>query len=238
MQSLQGKVALITGAGRGIGRATAIALAEEGVHVGLVGLTEANIENVSAELEHTGVKRSVAQGDVSDIDSVNQAVRKVSSELGPVDILINNAGIGKYGGFMDLNPEEWEKVIQVNLMGTYYITRAVLPGMVERKSGDIVNISSTSGLRGTPNSSAYSASKFGILGLSESLMQEVRKHNIRVNAITPSRVVTNFSGQYQEHEDTDHLMQPEDLAEYIVSQLKLNPRTFVKSASLWATNPF
>ncbi len=238
MQSLQGKVALITGAGRGIGRAAAIALAEEGVHVGLVGLTEANIENVSAELEHTGVKRSIAQGDVSDIESVNQAVRKVSSELGPVDILINNAGIGKYGGFMDLNPEEWEKVIQVNLMGTYYVTRAVLPSMVERKSGDIVNISSTSGLRGTPTSSAYSASKFGVLGLSESLMQEVRKHNIRVNAITPSRVVTNFSGQYQENDDTDHLMQPEDLAEYIVSQLKLNPRTFVKSASLWATNPF
>ncbi|WP_079528951.1 3-ketoacyl-ACP reductase [Halobacillus hunanensis] len=238
MQSLQGKVALITGAGRGIGRATAIALAEEGVHVGLVGLTEANIENVSAELEHTGVKRSIAQGDVSNIDSVNQAVKKVSSELGPVDILINNAGIGKYGGFMDLNPEEWEKVIQVNLMGTYYVTRAVLPSMVERKSGDIINISSTSGLRGTPTSSAYSASKFGVLGLSESLMQEVRKHNIRVNAITPSRVVTNFSGQHQENDDTDHLMQPEDLAEYIVSQLKLNPRTFVKSASLWATNPF
>ncbi|UOR10858.1 3-ketoacyl-ACP reductase [Halobacillus amylolyticus] len=238
MQSLQGKKALITGAGRGIGRATAIALAQEGVHIGLVGLTEAHLEKVSAELDSVGVKRSIVSADVSDIESVNQAVKKVKNDLGSIDILINNAGIGKYGGFMDLNPEEWEKVIQVNLMGTYYVTRAVLPGMVEQKSGDIVNISSTSGLRGTANSSAYSASKFGILGLSESLMQEVRKHNIRVNAITPSRVVTNFTGQYQADEETEHLMQPEDLAEYIVSQLKLNPRTFVKSASLWATNPF
>ncbi|UOQ95424.1 3-ketoacyl-ACP reductase [Halobacillus shinanisalinarum] len=238
MQSLQGKTALITGAGRGIGRATAIALAKEGVHVGLVGLTEANLEKVSAELESVGINISVASADVSDIESVNQAVKQVKSDLGSIDILINNAGIGKYGGFMDLNPEEWEKVIQVNLMGTYYVSRAVLPGMIEQKSGDIVNISSTSGLRGTANSSAYSASKFGILGLSESLMQEVRKHNIRVNAITPSRVATNFTGQYQADEETDHLMQPEDLAEYIISQLKLNPRTFVKSASLWATNPF
>lgn len=183
MQNLRGKNALITGAGRGIGRATAIAFAKEGIHVGLIGRTFENLEKVAKELEEYEVRVTVAVADVSENDSVMAAVEHVKSELGPIDILINNAGISKFGKFLELTPEEFKNIIDVNLMGMYYVTRAVLPDMIERKSGDIINISSTAGQKGGPVTSAYSASKFAVLGLTESLMYEVRKQHpcIRLN---------------------------------------------------------
>jgi 3-oxoacyl-[acyl-carrier protein] reductase len=238
MNSLTGKTALITGAGRGIGRATAIAVAKEGVHIGMIGLSMDNLEKVSAELAEFGVNVAAAAADVADLESVTHAVEHIKSELGPIDILINNAGIAKFGGFLELTPEEWEKIIQVNLMGVYNVTRAVLPEMIERKTGDIINISSSAGQRGAAVTSAYSASKFAVLGLTEALMLEVRKHNIRVTALTPSTVATDLAFETNLiAENRDNLMQPEDLAEMIVSQLKLNRRVFVKTAGLWTTNP-
>ena len=123
-------------------------------------------------------------------------------------------------------------------MGTYYVTRAVLPGMIEQSSGDIINISSTAGERGGAVTSAYSASKFGLLGLTESLMQEVRKHNIRVTALTPSTVATDLAfAENLTDGNPENVMQPEDLAELMVAQLKLHTRVFIKSAGLWSTNP-
>ncbi|KAB2332253.1 3-ketoacyl-ACP reductase [Cytobacillus depressus] len=238
MISLSGKTALITGAGRGIGRAAAIELAKEGVNIGLIGLNMSNLEKVSAELEQYDVIVSGAAANVADLESVQHAVEHIKSDLGPIDILINNAGVAKFGGFLDLTPEEWENIIQVNLMGVYNVTRAVLPEMIERKSGDIVNIASTAGLKGAPVTSAYSASKFAVLGLTESLMLEVRKHNIRVTALTPSTVATDLAIENKLiQENTENVMQPEDLAELIVAGLKLNPRVFVKTAGLWTTNP-
>ncbi|MCM3575031.1 3-ketoacyl-ACP reductase [Mesobacillus subterraneus] len=238
MESLKGKTALITGAGRGIGRAAAIALAKEGVNIGMIGLTLANLEKVTSEIEEYGVNVSGAVADVSDMESVQHAVGHITEELGSVDILINNAGIAKFGGFLDLDPQEWEKIIQVNLMGTYYVTRAVLPGMIERKTGDIINVASTAGQKGAPVTSAYSASKFGVLGLTESLMLEVRKHNIRVSALTPSTVATDLAIETNLTDgNPDKVMQPEDLAELMVAQLKLNRRVFIKTAGMWSTNP-
>ncbi|MEH7526220.1 3-ketoacyl-ACP reductase [Bacillus sp. JJ1503] len=238
MNSLSGKTALITGAGRGIGRATAIALAKEGVNIGLIGLNMSNLEKVSAELNQYDVKVSGAAENVSELESVQHAVDHIKSDLGPIDILINNAGVAKFGGFLDLTPEEWENIVRVNLMGVYNVTRAILPDMIDRKSGDIVNIASTAGLKGAPVTSAYSASKFAVLGLTESLMLEVRKHNIRVTALTPSTVATDLAIENKLiQENADNVMQPEDLAELIVAGLKLHPRVFVKTAGLWATNP-
>ncbi|MFY4775648.1 3-ketoacyl-ACP reductase [Metabacillus sp. RGM 3146] len=238
MSSLKGKAALITGAGRGIGKATAIALAKEGVHIGLIGRTLENLEKAAKELNEYGVKVTYAAVDVKDGASVSQAVEQIKAELGQIDILINNAGIAKFGGFLELSPEEWEDIIQVNLMGVYHVTRAVLPDMIQRKSGDIINISSTSGERGAPVTSAYSASKFAVMGLTESLMQEVRKHNIRVTALTPSTVATDLAKEADLTDgDPEKVMQPEDLAEIMVAQLKLHPRIFIKSAGMWSTNP-
>ncbi|WP_445491908.1 3-ketoacyl-ACP reductase [Niallia sp. 03133] len=238
MASLKGKTALITGAGRGIGRATAIALAQEGVNLGLIGLTLSNLEKVAEEVKQYGVSVSVATADVADNNSVIEAVNHITSELKQIDILINNAGIAKFGGFLDLSTEEWENIINVNVLGTYYVTKAVLPGMIERKSGDIINISSSAGQKGAPVTSAYSASKFAVLGLSESLMLEVRKHNIRVTALTPSTVATDLAIETNLTDgNPEKVMQPEDLAEYMVAQLKLNPRVFIKTSGMWSTNP-
>ena len=238
MESLKGKTALVTGAGKGIGRAIAIALANEGVNVGLIARTEKDLQLVADELKAIGVKTAVATADISDINAVNTAVENIQAALGNIDILINNAGTGTFGKFLELSPEQWENQIKVNLFGTYYATRAVLPQMIERATGDIVNISSTAGLRGAATTSAYSASKFGVMGLTESLMQEVRKHNIRVTALAPSTVVTELAKSANLiNNNEDRMMQPEDFAELIIAQLKLNRRVFVKDASIWSTNP-
>ncbi|MCW3466919.1 3-ketoacyl-ACP reductase [Chitinophaga nivalis] len=238
MESLKGKKALITGGGKGIGRALALALAAEGVDIALMGRSAGPLEEVATAVRNAGVKAAVATADVADMAAVNAAVAQLTGELGAIDILLNNAGIAAFGGFLELEPAQWEQMIQVNLLGVYYVTRAVLPSMIERKTGDIINISSTAGQRGAPATSAYSASKFGLLGLTESLMLEVRKHNIRVSALTPSTIATDMAKDLQLTDgNPDKVLQPEDLAEFVVSQLKLNRRVLVKSAGLWSTNP-
>lgn len=238
MESLKGKVAFVTGAGKGIGKAIAIALANEGVHVVLMARTEKDLILVAEEIKKTGVQVAIAIGDVSKMEQVDAAVNKIQTTLGPIDILINNAGIGTFGKFLELAPAAWEEIIKVNVFGVYYMTRAVLPQMIERKTGDIVNISSTAGKSGSAVTSAYSASKFAVFGLTESLMQEVRKHNIRVTAMAPSTVVTELAQQANLITgDAERVMHPEDFAELIIAQLKLNRRVFVKESSIFSTNP-
>lgn len=215
-----------------------MALANEGVNVGLVARTTSQLEEVAEEVKRMGVKAAVATADVTDMQSVNEAVKQIGASLGPIDILINNAGTAKFGKFLELDPADWENIIRVNLMGVYYVTRAVLPEMIERQTGDIINISSTAGQRGAPVTSAYSASKFAVNGLSESLMQEVRKHNIRVSTLTPSTVATDLAIELKLTDgNPERVMQPEDFAELIVAQLKLNRRVFIKEAGIWSTNP-
>ena len=239
-QSLQGKIAFITGAARGIGKATALLLAKEGVNVGLLARTETTLKEVAAEIEGLGVKVAYATADVSSQEQVEAAIASLTNDLGPADILINNAGIATFGTVMDMDPKEWQQIIDTNLMGTYYVTRAVLPQLIEKNGGDIINISSTSGLSGAATSSAYSASKFAVIGFTESLAQEVRRNNIRVSALTPSTVATDLAVDLNliKENNESKFMQPEDIAEFIVSQLKLNPRIYVKTASFVATNPY
>ena len=238
MTDLKNKNALITGAGKGIGKAIALALAKEGVNVILVARTQNEIDNVAAKARSLRVKALAITADVADINSVNAAIEKALAEFGTIDILINNAGIAAFGKFLELEPTDWERIIQVNLMGTYYVTRAVLPNMIERQTGDIINISSTAGLSGNALTSAYSASKFAVLGLTDSLMQEVRKHNIRVTALTPSTVATDMAKELNLTDgNPDKVMQAEDISELIIAQLKLNRRVFIKNSSIWSTNP-
>jgi 3-oxoacyl-[acyl-carrier protein] reductase len=238
MESLKGKVALVTGAGKGIGKAIAVALAAEGVQVGLLARTEKDVKEVADQLTASGGKASYATADVSKRAEVEKAVAAIQAELGNIDILINNAGTASFGGFLELEPEAWEAQVRVNLFGTYYVTRSVLPQMIERKTGDIINISSTAGKSGSPVTSAYSASKFAVFGLSESLMQEVRKHNIRVTAMAPSTIVTDLAYSANLIKgDPERVMHPEDFAELLIAQLKLNRRVFVKEASIFSTNP-
>ncbi len=238
MTDLKNKNALITGAGKGIGKAIAIALAKEGVNVILVSRTQTNIDQLADEASNLGVKSLALAADVSDINSINSAVEKALEKFKTIDILINSAGIASFGKFMELEPVAWEKIIQVNLMGTYYATRAVIPNMIERQTGDIINISSTAGLNGNALTSAYSASKFAVLGLTDSLMQEMRKHNIRVSALIPSTVATDMAKDLNLTDgDPEKVMQSEDIAELLIAQLKLNRRVFIKNSNIWSTNP-
>lgn len=239
-QSLKGKVAIITGAARGIGKATAVALAKEGVNVGLIARTESTLKEVAAELEGMGVKVAYAAADIASKEQVEAAVETLKNELGPADILINNAGIATFGTVLEMDPAEWKGMIDTNVLGTYYVTRAVLPQLVEKNSGDIINISSTNGLNGAATASAYSASKFAVIGFTESLAQEVRRNNIRVSALTPSTVATDLALDLNLIKDNNEskFIQAEDLAEFIVGQLKLSQRVYVKTASFIATNPF
>jgi len=238
MTDLKNKNALITGAGKGIGKAIAIALAKEGVNVILVARTQTDIDQLADEASNLGVKSLALTADVSDITSITSAVEKALAKFKTIDILINNAGIAAFGKFMVLEPAEWEKIIQVNLMGTYYTTRAVIPNMIERQTGDIINISSTAGLNGNALTSAYSASKFAVLGLTDSLMQEMRKHNIPVSALTPSTVATDMAKDLNLTDgNPEKVMQSEDIAELLIAQLKLNRRVFIKNSSIWSTNP-
>jgi 3-oxoacyl-[acyl-carrier protein] reductase len=238
MESLQGKNAIVTGAGKGLGRAISIALAQEGVNVALIGRTEKDLIAVADELKAYNVKTAIAIADVSDMEAVNAAVEIAKANLGAIDILINNAGVGAFGKFMELDPAKWKQIIEINLLGVYYVTRAVLPEMIERKIGDIINVSSTAGKNGAAVTSAYSASKFGLIGLSESLMQEVRKHNIRVSTMLPSTVATDMAIDLNLTDgNPERVMQPEDFAELLIAQLKLNRRVFVKESGIWSTNP-
>jgi 3-oxoacyl-[acyl-carrier protein] reductase len=237
--SLQNKTAIITGAGKGIGKATAIALAKEGVNIGLVARSSSDLQALQQELSSTyGVKVYYATADISVQSEVDAAIASLVEQLGSVHILINNAGIGKFGTLLDMETSEWERIIQVNLMGTYYVSRAVLPSMLKQNEGSIINVASTAGEKGFATGSAYCASKFGVLGLTESLMQEVRKANIRVTALTPSTVNTELAvNAGLKIGDEDRMMQSEDVAELITATLKLPQRVFIKSAGIWTTNP-
>ncbi len=239
MQSLKNKSAIITGAGKGIGRATAIELAKQGVHLGLISRSDAELSTLCGELTNTyGIQAVYAIGDISIRSEAEAAADSVIERLGKVDILINNAGIAKFGTLLEMDPEDWEKMIGVNLLGTYYITRKVLPAILEQKEGSIINVSSTAGEKGFATGSAYAASKFGVMGLTESLMQEVRKSNIRVTALTPSTVNTPLAiNAGLKVGDEDRMLQPEDVAQLILSVLQLPQRVFIKTTGIWTTNP-
>lgn len=239
-QSINGKVAFITGAGRGIGRAVAEALAKEGVAVGLLARTAAQIEEVANEINANGGKAAFAAADVTNQQEVESAIETLTTQLGKADILINNAGMGGFGKLVEQDSETWLKIVDTGIKGTYFVTHAVLPQMIEKNEGDIINISSTNGLNGAATSTAYSAAKFGIIGLTESLAQEVRRNNIRVTALAPSTVVTELarnSGLIDEAKE-ERMMHPEDLAEVIVHQLTLPNRIYVKQATILGTNPY
>lgn len=235
---LQGKKALITGGGRGLGKATALAFAKEGIDVAIVGRNEANLQAVVTELTELGVQATYAIMDVTDPAAVKAGVAKIVAELGTIDILVNNAGIAAFGTFLDMDPTQWEQILTTNVMGIYHITREVLPLMVAKNEGDIFNVASTAGLNGNPTTSAYSASKFAVIGMSESIMKEVRKNNVRVTTLTPSTIASDMSRELGLTDgNPERVLQPEDFAELIVATLKFPRRALLKSASLWSTNP-
>lgn len=238
MENLQGKKAIITGGSRGLGKATALAFAKEGIDVAITGRDETRLKETVEELRALGVNATYALFDVGNHAEVKTGIQQLVKDLGGVDILVNNAGIAAFGKFLEMDAEQWAKIMQTNVMGMYYVTREVLPFLIEKNQGDIINVSSTAGLSGNAGTSAYSASKFAVIGLSEALMKEVRKDNIRVCTLTPSTIASDMSLELGITDgNPEKVLQAEDFAQLIVASLQLPRRAMLKSASLWSTNP-
>jgi len=235
---LKNKKAIVTGGSRGLGKATAIAFAKEGIDVAITGRNEQKLQETVAELKALGVNATYQVFDVGNYEEVKIGIKNIVDTLGSIDILVNNAGIAAFGTLNAMEVKTWENIIQTNVMGMYYVTKEVLPYLIEKNEGDIFNVASTAGLNGNASTSAYSASKFAVIGLSQSLMKEVRKNNIRVVTLTPSTIATDMAldlGITDGNEEK--VLQPEDFAELIIAGLKLPRRAMMANASLWSTNP-
>ncbi len=194
MINLKGKVAVITGASRGIGRAAALLLAEAGCDV-LVNYNtskDAALE-VTSRAKKFGVRAEAFQADVSQKAQVDKMIDHALARLGKIDTLVNNAGVWKYAAIEEMTEEQLQETMQLNLMGTFYATAAAAPHMIGRKSGNIINVSSTAGQRGEPFHSHYAASKGAVISLTKSLAVELAPHNIRVNCVAPGWVDTDMS---------------------------------------------
>ncbi len=192
---LTGQVALVTGGGRGIGREIALVLAREGADVAVAARSRDEVEAVRKEIEGLGQKAFAGQCDVTDRDQVIRLVREVEAALGSITILVNNAGIAASVKTVEMDDSLWERILRVNLTGTYLCTKAVLPGMLRRQYGRIINIASTGGKVGFLYSAAYCASKHGVLGFTRALALEVAKHGITVNAICPGFAETRMTDE-------------------------------------------
>lgn len=191
---LANRSALITGGGRGIGRAVAFAFAREGARIAVVARTMNEVAQVAEEVKaECGVETLHAACDVSDGESIARALTEVERRLGSVDILVNNAGIAESAPLVKTSDELWQRHIAINLTGTFYCTRALLPAMIERGWGRIINIASIAGKTGAPYISAYAASKHGVLGLTRSIALEVATKGVTVNAICPGYVDTDMT---------------------------------------------
>lgn len=189
-----GKVALITGATRGIGKQIAIKLAKEGYDIAINYRKEnEELTNTKAEIEKNNVKCLVAQGDVSNFDDTKRFVDEVINEFGAIDVLVNNAGITKDMLILRMQKEDFESVINVNLTGTFNVTKNVVPYMMKKRNGRIINISSVVGISGNAGQTNYSASKAGIIGFTKSLAKEVASRNILVNAVAPGFIETDMT---------------------------------------------
>ena len=195
---LDGQVALVTGAARGIGRAIAQRLADEGAKVGLVDLADAGVEAARQIQESSGRATAFVRADISKEAEAKAAVTEIEAVLGPVDILVNNAGITRDGLMLTMDESDWDAVLAVNLKGSFVMSKAVLRGMIKRRRGSIVNISSVVGRRGNAGQVNYSAAKAGLIGLTKSLAREVASRNVRVNAVAPGYIETDMTAALDE----------------------------------------
>lgn len=238
MNSLKGKNAIVTGGGRGLGKAVALLLAQDGVNIGVTGRNEENLKKTVNELTQLGIKACYAVFSVDGETEVQNGIKKLVDELGSLDILINNAGIGWFGTLENMPAADWEQVIRTNLFGVYYTVMAAYPFLKASGRGDIINVASTAGLKGGANMSAYAASKAAVISLSQSMMAEWRKNNIRVFTLTPSTIATDMSieGGLTDG-NPERVLQPEDFAEWVRDMLKMKNRALVANASIFSTNP-
>ncbi|NIA13272.1 MAG: SDR family NAD(P)-dependent oxidoreductase [Nitrospiraceae bacterium] len=209
---LEGKTALVTGAGRGIGKAIALAFASQGCDVAVTARTQEQIEATAGEIRAMGRRTLALACDVADAEGVRAMTEAVLAEFNVLDILVNNAGYACFKPFAELTAEEWQRTLDVNLTGAFNCIQAMLPSMRERSFGRIINVSSVAGLKPIADQTAYCASKFGLNGLTKTLALELRPHGIRVHAICPGAVATQLARDAMPQRDMSEWMTPEDVA--------------------------
>jgi 3-oxoacyl-[acyl-carrier protein] reductase len=232
--SLAGQVAVITGAGRGIGAAISAKLAAMGAAAVLCGRTRGPLNATADAILKAGGRAETLECDVTDLRSVEAAATHIDRTLGRIDILVNNAGVRGFGGPLhQLPPESWEQVLNTNLRGVYYCIHAFAPLMIRARSGHIINISSLAGKNALPNGAAYAASKWGLNGLSYSVAEELRIHNIRVSVVCPGSVDTELSPHAGK--DKTKMLQPEDVAHAVAMLVTQAPQSFVSEILLRPT---
>ncbi|MBA3765879.1 MAG: SDR family oxidoreductase [Acidobacteria bacterium] len=235
--NLNGKTAIVTGGTKGIGRAIAEALVREGAGVCISARHEDEIERAVSELGELGEGEVTgAVCDVRDYEEVKALIAHTVAELGGVDILINNAGIGLFASVEELSPEDFRAVLETNLFGVFYCCHEAIPQMKRRGGGYIINISSLAGVNAHPQMAAYNASKFGLNGFSEALMQEVRHDGIKVSYIMPGSVNTNFGGQEPSTEKSWEL-QPADIAQTVLDLLHHPERSLPSRVEIRPSKP-
>jgi len=235
---LVGQVAVITGAGRGIGRAIALTLAELGARTVLCGRSRQALEQTAAAIQNSGgqnfAETSVIECDVTDLHSVEALAYRIERTFHRIDILVNNAGIGGAGGPLHLlAPDIWDRVLNTNLRGVYYCIRSLAPLMIKAGSGHIINISSLAGKNALPNGAAYAASKWGLNGLSYSVAEELRAHNIRVSVICPGSTHTEFSPH--PGMNAEKMLQAADVAHVVAMLVTQAPQSFASEILLRPT---
>jgi 3-oxoacyl-[acyl-carrier protein] reductase len=237
MESIRGKVAIVTGGSRGIGLAIARALAGDGAQVAITGRNDAHLSAARPKIEAAGPGAvETFQADVRRHDDMTRVVDATVARFGGLDILINNAGVGIFGGVAAMTPAQWSDVIDTNLTGVFNATRAALPHLQRRGGGFIINVSSLAGKNPFADGAAYCASKAGLNAFSEALMQEVRYDNIRVSYILPGSVATAFSSG-DEAKGADWKIAPEEVAEVVVNLLCHNPRSLPSRVELRPSKP-
>jgi 3-oxoacyl-[acyl-carrier protein] reductase len=235
--NLNGKVAIVTGGTKGIGRGIALALVREGMSVCIGARKEEEIEAAISELSEVGeggVTGAVC--DVRSFEEVAALVEHTVAEFGGVDVLVNNAGIGIFGRVEDTTPEDFRAVLETNLCGVFYCCHEAIPQMKKRGGGYIINISSLAGTNAHPQMSAYNASKFGLNGFSEALMQEVRHDGIKVSYIMPGSVNTEF-GNDEPSDEKSWQLQPEDIARVVVDLLHHHERSLPSRVEIRPSRP-
>ena len=233
-ESLNNKTAVITGASKGIGKAIALSLAGAGVKVVLAARHRKDLESVEKEIRAHGGESLVVRADVSKETDVERLFDKAIHAFEKVDILVNNAGYGIFSKVADTSVKDFDGMMNVNLRGVFLCCKGILPAMIRQKGGAIINIASLAGKNSFVGGATYSATKWGLLGFSRSLMLEVREVNIRVVAICPGSVNTSFSDHSK---DSEKIIQPQDVADTVLFALTMPARSNVSEIDIRPTNP-
>ncbi|HKV04057.1 MAG TPA: SDR family NAD(P)-dependent oxidoreductase [Candidatus Acidoferrales bacterium] len=232
-EQLEAKVALVTGASRGIGLAIARSLAKMGARLCICARDAKRLGDVAKDFNRAGSAVLAVPADLTRSGDIPALVRKTEQSLGPIDVLVNNAGVGYFGPTHEASEANWDSVLDTNLKAAFLLSSAVAHGMIRRRSGHIVNIASLAGKNAFAGGGIYCASKWGLLGLTECMAEDLRPHGIRVSAICPGTVETDFSPHGKK--DPRKMLQPEDVAHAVEMILAQAPQSFISEVLLRPT---